>query len=128
MVALEDSDDENHKSALEFREQLRKSLTPFRTLYMSNYIIDETLTLLKERCGVSVAVSFREDLEKSSVVRVLWLEPQVEKEAWRVFKTHGDKGYSFTDCTSFALMDLHAVKNAFTYDGHFRQYGLIMHP
>ncbi len=114
MVALEDSDDENHKSALEFRERLRKSLTPFRTLYMSNYIIDETLTLLKERCGVSVAVSFREDLEKSSVVRVLWLEPQVEKEAWRVFKTHGDKGYSFTDCTSFALMDLHAVKNAFT--------------
>ncbi len=128
MVALEDSDDENHKSALEFRERLRKSLTPFRTLYTSNYIIDETLTLLKERCGVSVAVSFREDLEKSSVVRVLWLEPQVEKEAWRVFKTHGDKGYSFTDCTSFALMDLHAVKNAFTYDGHFRQYGRIMHP
>jgi len=128
MVALEDSDDENHKSALEFRKRLRKSLTPFRTLYTSNYIIDETLTLLKERCGVSVAVSFREDLEKSSVVRVLWLEPQVEKEAWRVFKTHGDKGYSFTDCTSFALMDLHAVKNAFTYDGHFRQYGRIMHP
>ena len=128
MVALEDSDDENHKSALEFRERLRKSLTPFRTLYTSNYIIDETLTLLKERCGVSVAVSFREDLERSSVVRVLWLEPQVEKEAWRVFKTHGDKGYSFTDCTSFALMDLHAVKNAFTYDGHFRQYGRIMHP
>ena len=128
MAALEDSDDENHKSALEFRERLRKSLTPFRTLYTSNYIIDETLTLLKERCGVSVAVSFREDLEKSSVVRVLWLEPQVEKEAWRVFKTHRDKAYSFTDCTSFALMDLHAVKNAFTYDGHFRQYGRIMHP
>ncbi len=82
MVALEDSDDENHKSALEFRERLRKSLTPFRTLYMSNYIIDETLTLLKERCGVSVAVSFREDLEKSSVVRVLWLEPQVDLHSW----------------------------------------------
>jgi uncharacterized protein len=90
--------------------------------------MDETLTLLKERCGVSVAVSFREDLEASSVVRVLWLEPEVEREAWRIFKTHRDKGYSFTDCTSFALMDLHAVKNSFTYDGHFRQYGFVMHP
>jgi predicted nucleic acid-binding protein len=127
-VALEDSDDENHESAIEFRERLRNSLTPFRSLYTSNYIIDETLTLLKERCGVSVAVSFREDLEKSSVVRVLWLEPEVEREAWRIFKTHREKGYSFTDCTSFALMDAQAVKNAFAYDGHFRQYGFVMHP
>ncbi len=113
---------------MEFRERLRKSLTPFRSLHTSNYIVDETLTLLKERCGVSVAVSFREDLEKSNVVKVLWLEPQVEREAWRIFKTHRDKDYSFTDCTSFALMDLHAVKSAFAYDGHFKQYGFIIHP
>jgi uncharacterized protein len=128
LVALEDSDDENHKSALDFRERIRKSLTPFRTLYASNYVMDETLTMLKERCGVSVAVSFREDLEASSVVRVLWLEPEIEREAWKIFKTYKDKGYSFTDCTSFALMDLHAVKNSFTYDGHFKQYGFVMHP
>jgi uncharacterized protein len=90
--------------------------------------MDETLTLLKERCGHSIAVSFREDLEASSVVRVLWLDPEVEREAWRIFKTHKDKDYSFTDCTSFALMDLHAVKHSFTYDGHFRQYGFATHP
>ncbi len=113
---------------MEFRERIRKSLTPFRTLYTSNYVMDETLTLLKERCGLSVPVSFREDLEASSVIRVLWVDPPVEREAWRIFKTHRDKGYSFTDCTSFALMDVHAVKNAFAYDGHFRQYGFIMHP
>jgi len=45
LVALEDSDGENHKSALEFRERIRKSLTPFRSLYASKYIMDETLTL-----------------------------------------------------------------------------------
>ena len=107
---------------------MRKSQTPFRVLCTSNYVIDETLTLLKERRGVSVAVSFREDLEKSNAVKVLWLEPDIETEAWRIFKTHKDKDYSFTDCTSFALMDLHGVKNAFAYDGHFRQYGFILHP
>jgi len=77
---------------------------------------------------LSVAVSFREDLEASSVIRVLWIEPAVEGEAWKIFKTHRDKGYSFTDCTSFAMMDFHAIKNAFAYDGHFRQYGFAMHP
>ena len=127
MVALEDTDDENHKSALEFRERIRKSLTPFRTLYTSNYVTDETLTLLRERCGLSAAVSFREDLEASSIVRVLWIDTRVEREAWRIFKTHRDKEYSFTDCTSFALMDLHAIKNAFAYDRHFRQYGFRVH-
>jgi predicted nucleic acid-binding protein len=113
---------------MEFRERIRKGLTPFRALYTSNYVTDETLTLLKERCGLSVAVSFREDLEASNVVRVIWIEPGVEREAWRIFKTHRDKGYSFTDCTSFALMDILAIKNSFTYDGHFRQYGFAMHP
>ncbi len=48
--------------------------------------------------------------------------------AWRIFKTHRDKGYSFTDCTSFALMDVLAIKNSFAYDGHFRQCGFGMHP
>lgn len=62
------------------------------------------------------------------MVRSLWLEPEIEKEAWRIFKTHKDKEYSFTDCTSFTLMELHAVKNAFAYDAHFRQYGFITHP
>ena len=123
-MALEDKDDENHASALDFREGVRQSRTPFRALYTSNYVIDETLTLLKDRCGSQTAISLREDLEGSSAVRILWVEVGDETSAWRIFKTHRDKTYSFTDCTSFALMEKHAIKNAFAYDRHFAQYGL----
>src|SRR2546427_8482755 len=42
-----------------------------------------------------------------------------ETSAWRIFKTHRDKTYSFTDCTSFALMEKNVIKNAFAYDRHF---------
>jgi predicted nucleic acid-binding protein len=79
---------------------------------------------LKLRCGADVAISFRKDLEKSTLVHVLWVDSEIETEAWRLFKTFHDKEYSFTDCTSFALMESHAIKTAFTFDNHFRQHGL----
>ncbi len=79
---------------------------------------------MKNRCGVKVAVSFRNDLEKSGVVRVLWVDRNVESMAWKISEKHQDKEYSFTDCTGFALTELHAIRNAFTFDIHFRQYGL----
>jgi len=47
-----------------------------------------------------------------------------EARAWKIFKTHKDKTYSFTDCTSFALMEKNVIKNAFAYDRHFAQHGL----
>jgi uncharacterized protein len=127
-LALEDRDDEHHRAALSVRERIRKSLTPFRTLFTSNYVTDETLTLLKDRCGVNVAISFRNDLEKSGIVKTLWIDRNVEAAAWKIFEKHQDKEYSFTDCTSFALTDLHAIRNAFTFDNHFRQYLLNVIP
>ncbi len=57
-------------------------------------------------------------------MRILWVDEEDEAKAWRVFKTHKDKTYSFTDCTCFALMEEHAIKNAFAYDRHFAQHGL----
>ncbi len=50
---------------------IRRNKTPFGALYTSIYMIDETLTLLKDRCGSEVAISFRQDLEASLTVRPL---------------------------------------------------------
>ena len=122
-MALEDIDDKNSKSAVEFRERIRKNETPFRALYVSNYIVDETLTLLKDRCGAEVAISFRRALEASPTVRVLWIDSEQEASAWKIFQTHKEKDNSFTDCTTFALMKNNAIRNAFAYDKHFKQHG-----
>lgn len=110
-----------------FREQIREGTTGFRRLYTSNYVIEETLTLLRYHCGHSVAVTFRKMLE-TKFVRVLWVTEVLEKAAWNIFEKRSDERYSFTDCTSFALMDAEAIRNAFAFDEHFSQQGYNVVP
>jgi predicted nucleic acid-binding protein len=128
LVAIEDKDDANHQEAVGFREKIGRSETPFRVLYTSNYIIDETLTLLRAHCGHSVAVGFRNALEASKLVRVFWITEALERDAWSIFERQMDKDYSFTDCTSFALMEHEAIRDAFAFDHHFTQYGFSIVP
>lgn len=127
-VSIEDLDDANHSRAVEFREKVRQGHTPFRSLYTSNYIVDETLTLLRFHCGHHVAVTFRQSLETSKLLGVLWVTDALEKVAWKIFEKRSDKEYSFTDCTSFALMAAEAIQNAFTFDEHFSQQGYNVVP
>lgn len=67
-------------------------------------------------------------MEASLIVEVLWVTDALERDAWKIFEKHADKDYSFTDCTSFALMQAEAIRNAFTFDHHFKQYGFSMQP
>lgn len=122
-MAIEDLDDANHTIAIDYRDKIREGDTPFRRLYTSNYVIDEALTLLRTHCGHRVAVSLRKTLEASRLLNVLWITESLEKAAWGIFEKHTDKEFSFTDCTSFALMEAEAIRNVFTFDQHFSQYG-----
>lgn len=128
LVAIEDLDDVNHKAAVQFREKIRLGQTPFRSLHTSNYVIDETVTILRIHCGHAVAVSFRKALEASRLVRIVWITEPLEKAAWKIFEKHADKEYGFTDCTSFALMQTEAIRTAFTFDQHFAQFGFATAP
>lgn len=127
-VALEDEDDKEHKAALDYREKIRREETPFRALYTSNYILDEVVTLLRLKLGHQAAVAFGENLRRSKVLRRLRVTPAIEDNAWKIFKKYSDKDFSFTDCTSFVLMEQEAISTAFTFDEHFQQYGFQMVP
>jgi len=122
-IALEDEDDKEHKTALDYREKIRLGETSFRALYTSNYILDEVFTLLRLKLSHQAAVTFGENIKRSKILRVLRITPEIEINAWNIFKKHRDKDFSFTDCTSFALMEQEAISTAFTFDKHFQQYG-----
>ena len=97
-------------------------------LITSDYVIDETLTLLRLRLGLNAAEQWWHALAASKrVVREL-IQEEREERARHIFFRHRNKNFSFTDCTSFALMRELRIREALTTDKHFRQAGFEMFP
>jgi predicted nucleic acid-binding protein len=92
----------------------------------SNYILDEILTLLKTKLGLTIAISFGQKLWAQEVSALLRITEEDEERAWSVFRQYADKGFSFTDCTSFALMERLDINTVFAFDDHFVQYGKFL--
>jgi predicted nucleic acid-binding protein len=50
--------------------------------------------------------------------------PKDEAAAWSIFEQYRDKRFSFTDCTSFALIQRLALPLSLAIDSDFRSFGL----
>ncbi len=98
------------------------------SLIVSDYVLDETATLLMNTKGGEVAASFLDEVLNSKSVRLIWVDPQLFHRAVRAFKSSGSRGWSFTDCTSFELMTELNIKQAFAFDRHFSEAGFNQLP
>jgi predicted nucleic acid-binding protein len=94
-------------------------------LLTTDYVIDETLTLIRARGQNRIAIDFGATAFAGTAATVHYLTPDDIAAAWRVFHDFDDKGWSFTDCTSKVVMDRFGVATAFTFDHHFRQFGTV---
>ncbi|MBI2326685.1 PIN domain-containing protein [Candidatus Curtissbacteria bacterium] len=95
-------------------------------LVTSNYIVNETLTLLLAREGFEPAFKFgKRVFEGRPDFHIRSLDWQDDISAWQIFKKYNrDKKWSFVDCTSYALMKDMEIKTVFTFDNRdFRQMG-----
>jgi predicted nucleic acid-binding protein len=97
-------------------------------IYVTDYVLDETLTMLRVRLGHAAAVACGRALLRSPTVRMVHIDEQLWAEAWQLFQMYDDKDFSFTDCTSFAVMRQHKLIDAFTVDHHFAQMGFRLWP
>jgi len=121
--ALVNKKDIDYQSAVKFLKEVAEKQC---TLISTNFIIDETYTLIMRKIGREVAIKYIQDLRNSAVIiRVLQAD---EEKAWDIILKHKDKNYTYTDATSFALMERLGIKKAFAFDKHFEQYGLQMLP
>ena len=112
-VALVDGKDGNHRSARRFLRHLARTRRPLLT---STYVVDELLTLVRMRLGHPPAVQIGERLLKTRWCRVLDVGEETRAAAWDIFVRYEDQLFSFTDCTSFALMRAMSVEQAFAFD------------
>jgi predicted nucleic acid-binding protein len=98
-------------------------------LVTTDYVIDETLTLLKMRGEIRRALALGEQFFKDRLATIHFLSEADIRYAWNIFTQFSDKQWSFTDCTSKAMIERLNLTDAFAFDHHFAQFGSItVHP
>ena len=96
------------------------------TFVTTDYVIDETLTLLRMRISIKAAETWWAQIEGSSRVRIEWMNAERIERARSMFFRYRDKSFSFTDCTSFVVMKELRLRKALTLDGHFLHPGITV--
>ena len=99
-----------------------------RTLITSDFVIDETLTLIRFRLGLRAADAWWQQIEGSGRLRWERVESDRFERARQLFFRYRDKDLSFTDCTSIALMRELRLSTVITTDRHFHQVGFEVLP
>lgn len=120
-LALNDKGDQCHEQAVAKSLEIK---TKRIELITSEYVLDESITLIRYRVSHRAAVFWGDSLFKSSIVKVLDVTDIIRSKAWEMFKRYDDKEFSFTDCTSFVLIRNLRLPKAFTFDEDFRQMGI----
>jgi uncharacterized protein len=119
--ALETEDDVNHEKARELLFEIASGR--HGVAITTDYVLDETMTLLQSKKGLAVALTFIDKIKKSKSIPVFWVSESIFDKALNIFRKTDDSRWSFTDCTSFALMKDLSITVAFTFDAHFKQAG-----
>jgi hypothetical protein len=94
-------------------------------LCTTDYILDETLTLLRARGQNPRAITLGAALLAGSAATLHFITRDEFVEAWEIFRRFSDKEWSFTDCISKVVMEKLGVNAAFSFDHHFRQFGTV---
>ncbi len=125
--ALAVKEDPDHEAAVSFLEQ---NVEPLAT---SDFVVVETMNLLRFRrrdaVGHTLANRVGSDLWEEKAAVLIRCTPDDIERARQIFERFSDKLWSFTDCTSFAVMKRNDMVEAFAFDRHFEQFeGITRRP
>lgn len=124
-MMLADASDVTHAAAAHFRDDW---LARRGVLVTSDFVMDETLTLIRVRLGIEAAERWWEQVAGSPRLRWEWIDPTRAEKARQWFFRWREKSFSYTDCTSFVVMKERRIQTALTSDRHFVQAGFRIAP
>lgn len=117
-LAVLNKKDSNYKKALKISQELFEGGGEFVT---SNIVIYEVYTVLSLRIDKKLAGEFKETLERSPIL-IIYLNQELDVNAWEVSEKQTSKNVSFFDCTSFAVIEELGIKAVFSFDRDFKNY------
>ena len=118
-IALQVSRDDHHGPAVALWSETSDRLVT------TTHVIGETWTTLRRRVGHNAAAAFYRGATSEARLKVAFVDPDDELDAWRWLLRHDEREYSFVDATSFAFMRSKKIRNALAFDGDFSAAGFI---
>jgi predicted nucleic acid-binding protein len=116
--------DPDHQAVTNFIQTTKEQVS----LVTTDYVLDETVTVVKKRYGYESAVRLGRMLRASDFCRYLILTPEDEAATWAIFEKYEDKAWSYTDCSCLAVMQRLRISEVLSLDAHFRQMGVQVWP
>ena len=124
-LTLRDRDESRHGDVKEFYQQLRDEN---EMIYTSDYVLDETITLVFKRLPFKTAKESLAKLDKAieqGYLQVEWVTPERFEKAKILRLKYQDKPkISFTDLSSMVVMKELGLKDIITGDEHFEHVGM----
>lgn len=124
LVAMADRRDPDHRSVADFIQAIKDQVS----LITTDYVLDETVTVVKKRYDYELAVHLGRKLRASEFCRYHILSPEDETATWAIFEKYQDKAWSYTDCSCLAIMQRLDIAEVLSLDTHFRQMGVQVWP
>ncbi|MDE1822150.1 MAG: type II toxin-antitoxin system VapC family toxin [Euryarchaeota archaeon] len=121
-VALADPREQWHRELLRFSRRILAG--EFGRVLTTDYVLDETYTLLRMKVGLDAVHRLREQLRTSRNYEVVKVSDDHFERALDLMLAHQDRRWSLTDCTSFLVMRDLGISDALTLDRNFAQAGL----
>ena len=115
--AVTDASDRHHGAARRFY----LDQAPLGTLVTTDLIVAETWALLTAHLGRPAALTFWATL-RDTRTPIVTIDAVDLEAAWHIVQTFPDQTFSFTDCTTFAVMQRLGIDEAFAFDSHFLVY------
>jgi uncharacterized protein len=124
--ALSDPRERHHGHAAALFRRLTKG--EHGRMVTSDYILDETYTILRMRLGIETVKRLRDLLGQSPSIQLVRVSDNDFERSLDLMISHGDKHWSLTDCTSFVLMQELEIGDAFSFDHNFTEAGFRLLP
>lgn len=96
--------------------------------FTSNFVLDETFTLLGRRAGYKFSSQRARNIFLSDTIIILRPNREDELKAIDLFEKYSNLEVSYTDCISFVLMSRNRIERVFTFDKHFELAGFTIFP
>ncbi len=120
IYALLDKSDDMHNQA---KKKIFMLAEEKEKVMITNFIVAECHALLAGRLNPGLA--------RNWLVNLSWPVERITEEdeckALNIIVNYEDKAFSYTDATTFAVMERMGINTVFAFDRHFVQYGFLLY-